>query len=42
MGNAILKLKEISDEITLTNNENGVKAYLEKLLKGWYYENRNN
>ena len=34
MGNAISKLKEISDEITLTNNENGVKAYLEKLLKG--------
>lgn len=34
MENAIPQLKEISDEITLSNNENGVKVYLEKRLKG--------
>lgn len=32
MGNAIPQVKEIADELTLTNDEDGVAVYLEKLL----------
>ncbi|MEE1290781.1 MAG: HAD hydrolase family protein, partial [Spirochaetota bacterium] len=32
MQNAIPQVKEIADEITLSNNEDGVARYLEKLL----------
>ena len=35
MENAISQVKEIADEITLSNNDNGVAKFLEKfLLKG--------
>ena len=33
MGNAIIIVKEKADEITLSNNEEGVASFLEKLLK---------
>jgi Cof subfamily protein (haloacid dehalogenase superfamily) len=33
MGNAIPQVKEIADDITLSNNEDGVAKYLERLLK---------
>ncbi len=33
MGNAIPELKKIAKHITLTNNENGIKDFLEKYLK---------
>ena len=31
MGNAIPQVKEIADDITLTNDEDGVAVYLESL-----------
>ena len=33
MGNAIPQVKEIADDITLSNNEDGVAKYLERLSK---------
>lgn len=33
MGNAIPQVKEIADEITLTNDEDGVAVYLERFVK---------
>jgi hydroxymethylpyrimidine pyrophosphatase-like HAD family hydrolase len=32
VSNAILEIKKIADEITLSNNEDGVAKYLEKNL----------
>ena len=32
VSNAILEVKNIADEVTLTNNEDGVAKYIEKNL----------
>lgn len=33
MGNAINEVKQAADDITLTNDEDGVAVYLEKIIK---------